>query len=77
MSACSQAVPAAETGHLRLAYDYLGEAAMMDLADLQHNTRDGLHMASLAGLWIAVVLGFGGMRWRHGVLEFAPRRPRR
>jgi alpha,alpha-trehalose phosphorylase len=75
LSACSQAVLAAETGHLRLAYDYLGEAAMMDLADLQHNTRDGLHMAALAGSWIALVLGFGGMRWRHGVLEFAPRLP--
>jgi alpha,alpha-trehalose phosphorylase len=75
LSACSQAVLAAETGHLRLAYDYLGEAAMMDLADLQHNTRDGLHMAALAGSWIALVLGFGGMRWRHGGLEFAPRLP--
>ena len=50
---------------------------MMDLADPQHNKREGLHMASLAGSWIAVVLGLGGMRWRHGVLEFAPRQPRR
>ena len=34
----------------------------MDLGDLEHNTRDGLHMASLAGSWIAAVAGFGGMR---------------
>ncbi|MEU0008230.1 glycosyl hydrolase family 65 protein [Streptomyces sp. NPDC006314] len=62
LSASCQAVLAAETGHLRLAYAYLGEAALMDLDDLEHNTRDGLHIASLAGTWIALVAGFGGMR---------------
>ena len=75
LSACSQAVMAAETGHPRLAYDYLGEAAMIDLEDLQHNTRDGLHLASLAGSWIALVAGFGGMRRCQGMLRFAPRLP--
>ena len=60
LSACVQAVVAAEVGHLELAYDYFGEAALMDLDDLEHNTRDGLHMASLAGSWIAAVAGFGG-----------------
>ena len=38
------------------------EAALMDLHDLEHNTRDGVHIASLAGAWIAAVAGFGGMR---------------
>jgi alpha,alpha-trehalose phosphorylase len=41
LSACTQAVMAAEVGHLGLAYDYLGEAALMDLDNLEHNTRDG------------------------------------
>ena len=40
LSACTQAVMAAEIGHLDLAHDYLGEAALMDLADLEHNTGD-------------------------------------
>ncbi|QJS13499.1 glycoside hydrolase family 65 protein [Streptomyces argyrophyllae] len=81
LSACCQAVLAAETGHLRLAYAYLGEAALMDLDDLEHNTRDGLHIASLAGTWIALVAGFGGMRrylgedGRPGQLSFTPRLP--
>ncbi|MET7762761.1 glycosyl hydrolase family 65 protein [Streptomyces sp. NPDC005393] len=75
LSACSQAVMAAEVGHLRLAYDYLGEAALMDLNDLEHNTRDGLHIASLAGTWIALVAGFGGMRHFEGRLEFWPKLP--
>jgi alpha,alpha-trehalose phosphorylase len=75
LSACSQAVVAAEVGHLQLAYDYLAEAALMDLDDLEMNTTDGLHMASLAGAWIALVAGFGGMRHRADGLRFAPRLP--
>jgi alpha,alpha-trehalose phosphorylase len=75
LSACTQAVMAAEVGHLDLAFDYLGEAALMDLRDLAHNTRDGLHIASLAGAWLAVVGGFGGLRHGNGTVGFAPRLP--
>jgi alpha,alpha-trehalose phosphorylase len=66
---------AAEVGHLELAYDYFGEAALMDLADLEHNTRDGLHIASLAGSWIAAVAGFGGVRDSRRGLTFRPQLP--
>jgi alpha,alpha-trehalose phosphorylase len=62
-------------GHLGLALDYLGEAALMDLHDLEHNTRDGVHIASLAGTWIALVAGFGGFRHWKGTVSFAPRLP--
>jgi alpha,alpha-trehalose phosphorylase len=75
LSACVQAVVAAEVGHVELAYDYLAEAALMDLADLEHNTRDGVHIASLAGAWVAVVVGLGGMRDHAGSLTFGPRLP--
>jgi alpha,alpha-trehalose phosphorylase len=68
-------VLAAEVGHLDLAYDYLAEAALMDLDDLEHNTRDGLHIASLAGAWIGAVAGLGGMRDHGGLLRFTPRLP--
>jgi alpha,alpha-trehalose phosphorylase len=77
LSACTQAVIAAEVGHLELAYDYFGEAALIDLENLERNTRDGLHIASLAGAWIVAVAGFGGMRDHNGALSFAPRLPRR
>ncbi len=75
LSACTQAVIAAEVGQLELAYDYFGEAALIDLDDIQHNTRDGLHIASLAGTWIAAVAGFGGMRDHGGIMSFTPRLP--
>ncbi|MCX5008003.1 family 65 glycosyl hydrolase [Streptomyces sp. NBC_00638] len=77
LSACCQAVIAVEAGHPGLAYDYLVEAALMDLEDLEHNTRDGLHIASLAGTWMALVAGFGGLRHHGDTLAFAPRLPER
>src|ERR1700741_4170398 len=49
LSACTQAVMCANVGHVELAHDYTYEAALVDLRDLHHNTKDGLHMASLAG----------------------------
>ncbi|MCU7724227.1 glycoside hydrolase family 65 protein [Actinoplanes sp. KI2] len=77
LSACIQAVMAAEVGHLELAHDYLGEAALMDLHDLHQNSRDGVHVASLAGTWISLIAGLGGMRDFNGQLSFAPRLPSR
>ena len=75
LSACTQAVIAAEVGHLDLAFDYLGEAALMDLHDLEQNTRDGVHIASLAGAWVALIGGFAGLRHWAGQVSFAPRLP--
>jgi len=72
LSSCTQAVIAAECGHLRLAHDYLAEAALMDLDDLEKNVREGVHMGSLAGAWIAAVQGLGGMRHHGDSLGFRP-----
>src|SRR5690606_14467398 len=62
LSAATQAVMAAEVGHLDLAYNYLCEAAFTDLDDVHNNVRNGLHIAAMAGAWSAAVAGFGGMR---------------
>jgi alpha,alpha-trehalose phosphorylase len=75
LSACIQAIVAAEVGHVELAYDYLAEAALTDLHDLKGNVRDGLHLASLAGALMASVAAFAGLRRREGMLSFAPRLP--
>jgi alpha,alpha-trehalose phosphorylase len=75
LSACIQSIVAAEVGHVELAFDYFAEAALMDLGDLEHNTSDGIHIASVAGTWLAAVCGFGGMRDHGGQLSFRPRLP--
>jgi alpha,alpha-trehalose phosphorylase len=75
LSASEQAVIAAETGHLKLAYDYWAEVALTDLHNLHGNSGQGLHIASLAGGWTVAVAGFGGLRDHNGELTFAPRLP--
>jgi alpha,alpha-trehalose phosphorylase len=75
LSASVQAILAAEVGALDLAYDYLGEAALIDLDDREQNTRDGLHLASLAGSWTVLVAGFGGLRFHNGYPWLSPRLP--
>ena len=75
LSACTQSVMCAEVGHVELAHDYAHEAALVDLRDLHHNTRDGLHLASLAGAWSTLVEGFGGLREHGELLGFDPQLP--
>jgi alpha,alpha-trehalose phosphorylase len=75
LSAGIQAAVAADVGHVELAYDYLAEAALLDLDDLQHDTRDGIHIASLAAACTAAITGFGGLRDLGGKLSFVPRLP--
>jgi alpha,alpha-trehalose phosphorylase len=75
LSAAVQAIVAADTGHLDLAHDYLAESALIDLRDLDDNTAAGLHLAALAGSWMALTAGFGGMRDHGDGLLFCPRLP--
>jgi alpha,alpha-trehalose phosphorylase len=76
LSASTQAVIAAEVGHVELAYDYLAESALLDLEDRHDNTGNGMHLASLAGGWNGLVAGLAGLRAPgDGRLHFAPRLP--
>ncbi|HEY7137611.1 MAG TPA: glycosyl hydrolase family 65 protein [Acidimicrobiia bacterium] len=77
LSASIQGIVAAEVGRPDLAYDYLCESALVDLRDIGGNTDAGLHLASLAGAWLVVAAGFGGMRDHGPVLHFAPCLPSR
>jgi alpha,alpha-trehalose phosphorylase len=77
LSAATQAVLAAEVGHLELAHAYLAETSLVDLRDIFGNTANGVHIAALAGSWLALVAGLGGLRDHDGRLSFAPRLPSR
>ena len=72
LSQCIQAIAAADAGHYRSAEDYLADAAAVDMADTAGNLRDGVHVASAGGVWMAAVYGFAGYRWRARVPEFSP-----
>ena len=72
LSACVQAVAAAQIGYDELAFDYFCEALYVDLADAHRNTADGVHIASAGGVWGALVFGFAGMYDNGVALRFAP-----
>ena len=76
LSACIQAIAAAEIGDVEKAFEYTRHAALMDLADIGGNVEDGCHIASMGGTWMAFVHGFAGMRDHSGNLEFRPKLPK-
>ena len=77
LSASIQSIVAAEIGDDRAATRYFDFALLMDLADVAGNVSDGVHVASSAGVWMALVFGFGGIRDYDGALSIDPRLPHR
>ena len=78
LSECIQCIMAAEVGDdLWAAEEYFMDAVGIDLGDTAGNVRDGVHVASAGGTWMALVYGFGGMRDHEGQLSFRPRLPQR
>jgi alpha,alpha-trehalose phosphorylase len=76
LSAVVQSIIAAEVGYQDRALESFLEGTFVDLADLHHNTGDGVHIASAGGVWNALVYGFGGLRDYHGRITIDPRLPR-
>ena len=74
LSACIQGIVAAEIGYDDAAIKYLRYAVLMDLADVGGNVRDGVHIASIGGTWMAAVYGLAGMRDYGGTISFNPRK---
>lgn len=75
LAPCIQSVAAAELGNAEAAYLYFASTARMDLDDVNGNTRDGVHVAAMAGTWTSLVAGFGGLRDDDGLVSFSPRLP--
>jgi maltose phosphorylase len=72
LSPCVHAILAAKLGDETRAYELYLRTARLDLDDYNNDTEDGCHITSMAGTWMAVVEGFGGMRVRDGKLSFRP-----
>jgi len=73
LSACIQSIVAAQIGYDEAALDYLKYGLLMDLANVGGNVKDGCHIASMGGTWMAVVYGLAGLRDHGGKLVFNPR----
>ena len=72
LSTCIFSIVASRLGLKDKAYDYFGDSAKLDLFNLHHNTKDGIHTANMGGNYMAVVYGFGGLRLKETGICFAP-----
>lgn len=75
LSPCVHSVQAALIGNMPKAYELYLRTARLDLDDYNREVKEGLHITSMAGTWISIVEGFGGLRVRDGVLSLNPQIP--
>lgn len=72
LSPCVHSILAAKLGDEKRAYEFYLRTARLDLDDYNNDTRDGLHITSMAGTWMSIVKGFTGMRVIDNELVFKP-----
>ena len=76
LSPCVHSVQAAKLGRMDQAYTFYLRTSRLDLDDYNHEVHEGLHITSMAGTWMSIVEGFGGMRVKEGKLSFSPKIPK-
>ena len=72
LSACIHSIFASRIGNIEKAYELYLRTARLDLDDYNNEVADGLHITSMAGSWLAIVEGFGGMRVLNDRLQLNP-----
>ena len=75
LSPCVHSIQAAKLNRMDQAYEFYLRTSRLDLDDYNHEVEEGLHITSMAGTWMSIVEGFGGMRIVDDTLSFEPRIP--
>jgi len=75
LSPCVHSIQAAKLGRMDQAYQFYLRTSRLDLDDYNHEVEEGLHITSMAGTWMSIVEGFGGMRVIENKLSFEPKIP--
>lgn len=76
LSPCVHSIQAARLGRMEQAYTFYLRTSRLDLDDYNKEVHEGLHITSMAGTWMSIVEGFGGMRIVDDKLSFSPRIPK-
>ncbi|NNL31585.1 MAG: glycoside hydrolase family 65 protein, partial [Flavobacteriaceae bacterium] len=76
LSPCVHSVQAAKLGQMEQAYQFYLRTSRLDLDDYNKEVHEGLHITSMAGTWMSIVEGFGGMRIKNNMLCFKPQIPK-
>ncbi|MCI0751246.1 MAG: glycoside hydrolase family 65 protein [Flammeovirgaceae bacterium] len=72
LSPCVHVILASKLGYREKAYELYLRTSRLDIDDYNNDTEDGCHITSMAGTWMAIVKGFGGMRVKDDTLHFNP-----
>jgi maltose phosphorylase len=75
LSPCVHSIQAAVLGRMEQAYTFYLRTSRLDLDDYNKEVKEGCHITSMAGTWMSIVEGFGGMRVKNDTLHFEPRIP--
>lgn len=75
LSPCVHSIQAAKLDRMDQAYEFYVRTSRLDLDDYNNEVKEGCHITSMAGTWISIVEGFGGMRIVEDQLSFHPRIP--
>ena len=76
LSPCVHSIQAAVLNKMEQAYNFYLRTSRLDLDDYNKEVHEGLHITSMAGTWMSIVEGFGGMRIKDGNLTFETRIPK-
>jgi len=76
LSPCVHSIQAAKLNRIEQAYTFYLRTSRLDLDDYNHEVEEGLHITSMAGTWMSIVEGFGGMRVLNNTLSFSPKIPK-
>ncbi len=76
LSPCVHSIQAAKLNRMEQAYEFYLRTSRLDLDDYNHEVEEGLHITSMAGTWMSIVEGFGGMRIKNDMLSFEPKIPK-
>jgi len=77
LSPCVHVILASKLGYEEKAYEMYLRTSRLDLDDYNNDTEDGCHITSMAGTWLSVIKGFGGMRIKNDTLHFTPFIPKK
>ncbi|MBT2159895.1 glycoside hydrolase family 65 protein [Zobellia barbeyronii] len=75
LSPCVHSIQAAKLNRMQQAYTFYLRTSRLDLDDYNREVEEGLHITSMAGTWMSIVEGFGGMRVVDDKLSFEPKIP--
>ena len=75
LSPCVHSIQAAKLGRTEQAYQFYLRTSRLDLDDYNNEVKEGCHITSMAGTWMSIVEGFGGMRIVNDQLSFNPQIP--